>query len=293
MIEERAAGNPRVALRLDARVGEAAPLPQVFLTRLRVRSRRLISRSNWRLLVELVRAEHKVGEYSSALGLLWSLLGPGAMLLVMYSVFSKNLGVGVESYPLYLLLGVVVVSFFLMVTRQLTAVFAANAELLVNATASREMVVLSKLAVHVYKFGVEIVLCVALSAYYGLFSSSMLLAIPLLVSYLALAGGIGLILALVFVFARDVEHIWGLVSRLLFFATPVFYGLDTLPEVPRALLYWLNPLTPFLLAFRDAFMGTNTGGWGAFCYSLLIGPLVLAIGYSAFLLLEGTVVERA
>jgi ABC-type polysaccharide/polyol phosphate export permease len=283
-----------VALRLDARAGDAAPLSHVFLTKLRVRSRRLLSRSNWRLLVELMRAEHKVGEYSSPLGLLWSLLGPGAMLLVMYSVFSKNLGAGVGSYPLYLLLGVVVVSFFLMVTRQLTAVFAVNAELLVNATASREMVVLSKIAVHVYKFLVEIVLCVVLSVYYGLFSwSSMLLAIPLLASYLALAGGIGLILALVFVFARDVEHIWGLVSRLLFFATPVFYGLDTLPEVPRTLLYWLNPLTPFLLAFRDAFMGTNTGGWGAFCYSLLLGPVVLAMGYSAFLLLEGTVVERA
>jgi ABC-type polysaccharide/polyol phosphate export permease len=265
-----------------------------FGERLRLRGRRLASRSNGRALIELAWARLKVDDHNSILGMLWSLLGPAAMLIGLYYTLGMRFRSGIEAYPLYLILGVVLVSFFVTTTRYLISVFVISRDMFLNSTLPRESVVLSALTAHFYKLLVQLLLCVGVSIVYGLFSwGSVLLAIPLLVGYIALVLGVGLMLALVHSYARDVDHIWVTASPLLFIVTPVFYGLDSFAPTTRELLYWLNPLVPFLLAFRDALMGGGYGGWGAFWHSLLLGFATLAIGYSAFLSLEHAVVERA
>ena len=93
-------------------------------------------------------------------------------------------------------------------------------------------------------------------------------------------------------FARDVEHIWSLVSRLLLFVTPVFYGLADLSPRARTLVAWLNPLTPFLVAVRAALIDQAIPPL-VYGYALLLGAGALLIGYGAFLLLENAAVERA
>ncbi len=262
--------------------------------RLTRRAARLCSRSNGRLFIELVRANVKTSDYNSVLGIFWSLLGPLVMLAGLYAVFQRRFGHEVQAYPLYLLLGIVVVSFFLTVTRFLINIFFAHKQLLLNSTVPRETLVASHLAVHVYKFSIELLLCAAFSVYYGLFSwRSAVWIVPLLVSYVALVAGVGLIFALVYCFARDVEHIWGMASRLLFFVTPVFYDFGSLSPAVRFWIYWANPLTPFLLAFRNAFTSGGPVDVGVYVHSTLLGMGILLAGYCAFLLLESLAVERA
>ena len=90
---------------------------------------------------------------------------------------------------------------------------------------------------------------------------------------------------------RDTEHIWTLVTHLLMFVTPVFYGLDTLSAPARFVIYWLNPLTPFLVALRGALIGPPAHV-GVHLHALLIGGVVLIGGYAAFLSAESSAMER-
>jgi ABC-2 type transport system permease protein len=257
------------------------------------RLRRLLSRESARLLVELTRAAFRVADHDSLLGALWSLISPFVMLVALWLVFHHRFGAELPAYPLYLLIGISLVNYFVTATRFLIGVLNNHRALLLNTTVPREMVIASQLAVHTWKLAVEMALCALLSACYGLFSPLASLAVlPLLAAYVAFTAGIGLVLALIHCFARDIEHIWSLSSRLLLFITPVFYGLGGLSPGVRFAVVWLNPLTPFLTGVRAALIGSAVSPL-EYAWALVLGGSALAVGAAAFLALENAALERA
>ncbi len=255
--------------------------------------RRLLSRADAELLLELIRARLKASDHNSTLGMLWSLIGPTTMMAVMYFVFSTRFGGRLDAYPLYLLIGIVLVSFFVTCTRYMIVVLLGDRRLLLNSTVPRGAVLISAAAVHVQKLLVELALCGLLSAIYGLITwRGLALVAPLVVAYVALAVGAGMVLAMLFAFARDVEHVWIVSSWVLFFVSPVFYALDSLSPLAATAVYWLNPLTPFVLAFRDALIGGG-GDLALLAHSLVLGAAAFAIGCGALWALGDAAVERA
>jgi ABC-type polysaccharide/polyol phosphate export permease len=263
-----------------------------FFEKAKANTGRLFTAYNRNLLVELIRANFKVRDHNSILGVSWSLLGPAAMLMVMYFVFRTRFGQGIRAYPLYLLVGIVFINFFITVTTYLTRIIFANREVVLNSTIPRESLILSNGFIHLYKFLIELGLCLALSIFYGLFTwKGILLLLPLLIAYIGFALGVGLIMSLIYCYARDIQHIWGLLSRLLYFATPVFYTLNSLSPLTRKAVYYGNPLTPFLLSFRGVFMGDVSPA--TYGHSLLLGAVFFALGYIVFIRFENMAVERA
>jgi len=121
----------------------------------------------------------------------------------------------------------------------------------------------------------------------------MLGVIPVLVGLLALTLGVGLLGALAYCFVRDVEHLWGLATRLLLFVSPVFYDLSSLSPIPRGLIYWVNPVTPFLVAFRALFIQPDRPDVMAGVHSVVVGLVVLTVAFAVFLRWEAEAVERA
>lgn len=262
--------------------------------RLRRRLARLATWEHAHLFAELSRAAMRAGDHNSMLGAAWSLLSPFVMLLALYLVFRNRFGSEVEAYPLYLLIGISLVNYFVTATRFLISILFGHRPLLLNTTVPRETVIASQLAVHSSKLLIEMAICGVFSLAYGLFSFwAALAAIPLILAFMALTAGVGLILALIHCFARDVEHIWSLISRLLLFVTPVFYTLDGLPPLAHLLVAWLNPLTPFLVSLRWLLIEGSPPEPLAYAYATALAFVVLAIGYAAFLRLEGTALERA
>jgi len=256
------------------------------------RVRSLFDPSNRALFVELVRTCFKITDHNSIGGALWSLLAPFAMLTALYLVFRERFGEELQAYPLYLLLGIAFVTFFSITTRQLIAILFVNRALMLNTTVPRETVILSQVAFHGYKLAVELVLCALLAVHFGTFSwASMVGVLPLLAAFFALVTGVGMLGAVVHSFARDIEHIWTLVAHLLMFVTPVFYGLESLSAPARFVIYWLNPLTPFLVALRGLFIGPPAHP-AVYLHAMAIGFGVLLAGYAAFLAAEGAALER-
>src|SRR5262245_3260411 len=101
----------------------AASDPIVLRRRLRQRAARLFTASNANVLRELASANLELSDHNSILGALWGLLGPILMLGVLWIVFGSLFGRGIAAYPLYLLIGIVTVGFFLTATRYLMTLF--------------------------------------------------------------------------------------------------------------------------------------------------------------------------
>lgn len=264
----------------------------VFFEKLKAKVKRLFTKSNYDILVELVRANFKDSDYNSILGILWSFIGPASTLIVMYFIFKIHFGGKVEAYPLFLLIGIVSVNFFIVGTIYIMKIFFTGRGVILNLILLRENLILSHFFIYTFKFLVELLICLMLSIFYGFFSwGNILLLLPLFIAYLSLVLGISLILLLIFCFVRDIEHIWMIISRLFLFVTPVFYSLEEISPRVRSLIYWMNPLTPFLISFRDIFMHSKELNAQVYTHSLLLGFFFLLLGYCAFVVFENAAVE--
>ena len=261
--------------------------------KLKLKARRLFSTHNHNLLLELIYADFKVYDRNSVLGIFWSLLNPASTLLIMYCVFARNFGHGVKFYPLYLLIGVVMVNFFITTTTKMIKSLSSNRNIVLNSTIPREDFILADLFVQTYKFIIELVLCCLLSLLYGALAwQNLPLLLPLLLAYIGLVLAVGLIISLLHCFAMDIEHFWAIASRLFLFITPVFYSLDHISPFFSKLIYWFNPLTPFLLSFRQIFINDAPMNLINYLYSIFWGCGALVFGYFIFLLFENLAIER-
>jgi lipopolysaccharide transport system permease protein len=265
----------------------------VFRARLASRAKRLARPANRTILLEMVRANIKASDYHSFLGGIWSLLGTTVMLAAFYYVFSKHFGQGIPGYPLYLLVGIIMVNFFITATSHLLKVLSYNRDIALNSTIPRENLVLATISINAWKLAIELAICTLISAAYGFYAwGSALLFIPVLLSFLALVLGVGLALSLAFCFARDAEHVWAIFSRLFLFVTPVFYTVESVSPTMRILISYLNPLTPYLKAFRAIFMHGGALGAAALVHCLFMGPAALGAAYLIFLRWEGEALDR-
>ena len=253
----------------------------------------LSKRSNRHLLITLCRAKLQAHEYNSFFGMSWSILGPLAMWLAMYLVFQHRFADRIKDYPLYLLLGIVCVNFFITSTNHILRTLSLERELVLNTSVPREFVILANLFLHSCKLLIEVGLCCLFSACLGqLPVDRILLIVPVLLSLLGVTVGTGIVLCLAYCMVRDTEHIWGLCARLLLFVTPVFYSLEDLGPLIRDLVYWVNPLTPIMEALRNCILKTAEFQPMIYLHAAVLGAVFFLLGYGAFLALEGRAVER-
>jgi ABC-2 type transport system permease protein len=76
------------------------------------------------------------------------------------------------------------------------------------------------------------------------------LLLPVIVLLLALlTTGVSLVLSVLFVRSEDVAEVWGLISRMLFYLSPVLYPIELVPQALRAIVS-INPLAPLLVEAR-------------------------------------------
>jgi len=264
-----------------------------FSKQLKTRLGRLFIRSNRHLFVELVRAKFKITDHNSILGILWNIILPISTMVILYFVFRSTFEHQIRAYPFYILLGLSVINFFTMATSHITKLFSSNREVILNSTISREIFILADIAIPIYKFIIELIICFGFSVFYGFFSVKFFLLIPLLISYIVFILGAGMILSLIYCFIRDIEHVWFIFCRLLLFITPIFYKLEGLSFLMRKVLYIFNPLVPFLISFRQIFMFEDKIDMINYSYSLLFGGFFFILGYMIFISFENIAMEKA
>ncbi len=187
----------------------------------------------------------------SFLGLLWTVLGPLAMLAVYTAVFGYLIGRNVEHYALYLISGMVPFLAF-----QQCSVGGCRSFL--NGEIYLRRVYLPKLLFPTVTLGVQFFgfLCtltavLALTPFLHARLSSHWVVLPAAIGLLFLFNyGMVMLLAVLTVYLPDLEHLIGAGLRALYFLTPIIYiSAPPLPEVVMQINAY-NPLTHFLVLFR-------------------------------------------
>ena len=174
-------------------------------------------KSFWQLSLALAKAQFKLRNEGSYLGIFWYLLNPLLMFTLLLLVFSDRLGSGIPHYPLYLLLGIIMFNFFQQITSFSIKTMDENRALIKSIKFSRESLVSSTVLRTLFSHIFEIILFIIIALIFGVSLGGFIFYIPILIFFSIFVYGFSLILASFYIYFIDIENIWVFVSKFLFF----------------------------------------------------------------------------
>ncbi len=203
-------------------------------------------------LIELVLAEFKLVYHKSILGLLWAFLSPLLTMLTFFVIFSFFINLDILNYPFFLLLGILTWNFFNSSTTACVNALELRKSLIKSINFPRELIIFSIIITFILSLIFYILIFFVLMLLFNLNVELItLIQFPLLVIPLIIfATGISLALSVLQTKFRDIQYIWGFISGLLFFITPVFYSVSMVPNWLMP-LYLLNPLAVIITELRN------------------------------------------
>lgn len=202
------------------------------------------------LLRLLVRYEIKKKYKDSFLGILWSLLNPLLYMTVLTVVFSELFKRSIENFPVYLLTGRLLFDFFSTSTSSSMNSIIKASNLIKKVYFPKYIVTLSKVISNFIFFLVSIVVMALIMAITRAPITVNIIYAPVyLLLLFFFCCGIGLLLASITVFFRDVQHLYGVLTTMMMFASAIFYPVEIIPDRFRFILDF-NPLFHFIDGFR-------------------------------------------
>jgi ABC-2 type transport system permease protein len=209
---------------------------------------RIFSKQNRALLAELVRTDFKLRYQGSFLGYAWSLLRPLMLFGILYVIFALVIKSGgdIPHFPVYLLLGVVLWTFFTDMTTQSLGSIVARGDLIRKIRIPRWIVVFSSSIAALINLGLNLLVVAVVMAinHVGVMESVVFLPLLLVELYL-FALGVALFLAAAFVKFRDLGFIWEVIMQLGFYLTPILYAMSLVP-VKFQKVQLLNPVAQIM-----------------------------------------------
>ncbi len=235
------------------------------------------------LVAFLAVRDVKVRYKQAALGMLWAVLQPLAGALVFTLVFDRiaNLPSDGIPYPVFAFVGVMVWTYFTTSVQTAMSSLVGNVGLVTKVYFPRMAAPIAAVLPGLLDMGISLVILAVLMVVYGVTPGWALLALPLwIVLLVALAFGVGLILATLNVRYRDVKGVSSLLLQLWLFASPVAYS-SSVVEGRWGPLYDLNPMAGLIDAFRWSLLGTPAPGADALL-SLVVLVVLLVVGLAVF-----------
>ena len=232
----------------------------------------------------LIVRDLKLKYRRSFLGYLWSILDPLFTMIIMALVFSLMFGGRTEHFPAYLISGNILFGFMRESSSHAMSSITGNAALLKKTYVPKYIFTLSKITSDLVNLFFSFGALVLVILFTGVpFSWHMLLFwIPILELYVFCVG-LGLFLAQLSVFFRDVQYIWHAVLTGWMYLTPLFYPIDVLPDSVQWLVVRFNPMFYYVTVFRD-FVVYARFPWGPNIWrGGLIAVLMLLIGIWGFM----------
>jgi ABC-2 type transport system permease protein len=178
------------------------------------------------LTLTLARTEFKLRYFGSALGYFWQLMRPLLFFGVIYLFFTQiiHIGNGIPHYGVYLLTGIVLWSFFAEATNMSVMCLVTRESLLRKIRFPRMVVPLATSMTSSFNLGMNMIAVVAFALISGISPTlGWLWMFPVILGFIVLAAGTGLMLSVLYVRFRDIQPIWDVTSQVLFYASPIMY----------------------------------------------------------------------
>lgn len=240
----------------------------------------------WELLWLSAVTDFRMRYVDSVLGYFWALMRPllsfGIIFLFLRHIL--NFGGKIENFAPYLMMNIIMFQFFQECTSRGLRSLASKEGLVRKMRFPRMVLPLSSSLTAAFTLTLNLIVgCLLLQAF-GLYPTTSWLLLPVCAAALVvLATGLSLFLSVAFVRLPDVVQIWSVISRVLFYGTPILYPINLIPPGVRSIVT-INPLTPIFLTMQKAV--TNPSGptlvqaAGGVWHALI--PVVFAIAICVF-----------
>lgn len=254
--------------------------------------RNLALARHYELLRQLVRRNLKVKYQRSFLGFVWTLTNPILMIALLTAVFTHILRVQIESYWAFLVSGYFAWTFVQNVLNAGTYTLSEHAELSRNIALPPDVLLMSSVLSRLFEFAVELALVAVILAIalHGHVPASYALLPVLLLLAGVLALGLQLPIATLAVFFHDVQHAVPILVLGLFYASPVIYPIEMVPESLQP-LYTFNPLAYLLPLFQQVLYAGLFPSLADLAVVSAVAFLSLAVGYVVLHRFQGLFAE--
>lgn len=241
------------------------------------------------LLLMFVKRDFVSFYKQTVFGPLWFFIQPVFTTIVFTFVFGKLAGLSTDGLPqpLFYLAGVTAWNYFADCINKTSMVFRDNANIFGKVYFPRLIMPLSIVISNLIRFGVQMLLFVAMMVYFavtvgGFRLTWAIVLFPVLIAMMALLGlGVGLIITAMTTKYRDLSFLVTFGVQLLLYMTTVIYPLSAAPEKYRWLIE-LNPMTAIIEAFRYAFLGKGEFTAWSLGYSAVVTLVIMLVGVVFF-----------
>lgn len=233
------------------------------------------------VLRRLVGVELAIRDRGSLLGWLWSLGPPAFQLAATYFLFTRVFPLDIPNYPVFLLTGILSWNWFARSLGDATTSLEARRTLVLRPGFRTELLPIASVLVGLVDYLIALpVLLLAIGLTSGLQIETLLLPV-LLGLQLAFSIGLGLLLAPLQVYLRDVRQLVGVVLAFGFWITPVFYRGTQVPD-SLSWIYDVNPMAHLIESMRSILLDGTVPSLESVGAVAIAAVVALTLGAAVF-----------
>lgn len=234
------------------------------------------------MLFSMVKRDLRTRYKGSFLGFLWTFINPLLQLFVYYVLFSTIMRINVDNYAMFLFVTLLPWIYFSTTILQSTNVIISNSNLIKKIYFPRAILPLSVtiagLVNMLFGFGVVFLALIMFKIQVGI----SIIMLPLIIlNEFVFVLGLSFLFSALNVYFRDLEHILGIVTMAWFYLTPIIYPINMVPA-KYAKLFFINPMTPIILPFRDVLFYGLWPNVKIILLSLLSSIFILIFAFAVF-----------
>jgi ABC-2 type transport system permease protein len=205
----------------------------------------------WRRFFDLLKlisvTEFKRVYFGTVLGYLWSLIRPLMLFGVLLLVFTQVFRVGsnkVEHYPVFLLMGIVLYTFFSESTSNAVTSVVSQEGVVRKTQFPRAVIPLATSVTALFNLLLNLIIVLVFVLAFGVTPAWTWLLFPLAIAVLFVgAAGMSMALSALYVRYRDTAIIWVVLAQVLLYLTPILYPVNSFGEESKEHLLMWNPLS--------------------------------------------------
>ena len=234
-------------------------------------------------LKENVVKNIKLKYRNSYLGIIWTMIEPLLQMIVLAFVFGTLFGNEDKQFPVYILTGRLLYSFYSGSTKSCVRSIRANSGMIKKVYVPKYLYPLSNILSSFVIFLISLIVLVAVGLYFKVTPTlyTLLAPVPVLL-LLLLSFGTGMILATLGVFFRDLEYLWGVALMLIMYTCAIFYKIDRFNKSGFSWVLEINPLYCIIKNFRNVVLYGQGLEAKTMLYALAFSVVTTLIGLVMF-----------
>lgn len=234
------------------------------------------------LIKQLVDRDFKAKYKRSVLGVFWSFLNPLLNMAVQYVVFSNLFRFDIPYFPVYLLCGNVIFTYFSESCGMALTSIVGNASLITKVYVPKYIYPLTRILSSLINLLISMIPLIVVALISGLLPApAYVLSLYAFVCLALFCLGLGMLLSAAMVFFRDIQFLWGVLTTIWMYLTPIFYPVSALPEAAQRIVM-MNPLYYYVTFVRTCIIDGVSPEPTMYAQCLLYAIAALVVGAWVF-----------